>query len=181
MLTLRPATSSRRLRNAHGLHRLAKAVPSAREDLIKVVLGPSDIWAQTCELPHTVDLLVPVCVVRVRVALDYNLGLRGVGVLLVRYAQLVVAGDLGVRHFLPLRAADEVLCSQRRVAEHVRVGGHLDELVGGHCFPNLVEEGAVVDLGCSGLACDHANATQRCSTLSVGAMHFSNLFQSLLS
>nr|POE79761.1 hypothetical protein CFP56_07826 [Quercus suber] len=135
-----PATQGLR-----GLCGLAVFIPTAGEHLVEVVLGPPDVGVQAGELPHAVDLLVPVGVVGVGVALDGDGGHGGVGVLLVGDAQLVVADDLVVRHLLPLGAADEVLRLQRRVAQHVRVRGHLHKLLGRHRLPDLVEEGAVVD------------------------------------
>ena len=84
-------------------------------------------------------------VVTVRMSLDGHLLQRRVRVLLMRNTELVVADDFVVGDFLPLGAADEVLGLEGWVAEDVRVRGHFDELVRWHFFPDLVEEGAVVD------------------------------------
>lgn len=54
--------------------------------------------------------------------------------------------DFFVGDFLPFRAADEMLRFEEGVAEDFGVGGHGDEFFGRHGFPDLVEEGAVVDL-----------------------------------
>jgi hypothetical protein len=73
---------------------LRKRIASLRKDLVKVVLEPSDVWVQSRKLPLAIDLLVPVHVEAVRVALDRHLGHGGVGVSLVRHAQLVVPDHL---------------------------------------------------------------------------------------
>jgi hypothetical protein len=146
--TVNAETSARPLslsRNTSSLLRLAHLVPTLSKDLIKVILRPPNIWVQARKLPHTVHLLVPMDIITVRMALDSNVLAGLVAVLLVGHAQLVVAGDFVVGHFLPLGAADEVLGHERRVAEDFGVGGHFHELVGWHRFPELVEEGAVVD------------------------------------
>jgi hypothetical protein len=105
--------------------------------LVEVVLKPPDVGAQPGKLPHAVDLAVPVLVGAVGVALDGNLGARLVRVLLVRHAQLVL---------FPLGRADEVLRLEERVAQHRGRRDHGDVFFGRHGFPELVEEGAVVDL-----------------------------------
>lgn len=124
----------------------AELVTTAGKDAIKVILGPPDLGVEAGKLPDPVDLLVPVRVGGVGVALDGDLGARGVGVPLMGHAELVDADDLVVRDLLPLGAADEMLRHQQRVAENGRVRDHADELLRGHRFPELVEERAVVDL-----------------------------------
>lgn len=81
----------------------------------------------------------------VGVALHEDLRSRGVGIFLVGHTQLVVADDLVVRDLLELGGAAEVLGHQSGVAEDLGVGDHLDEVICWHGFPELVEEGAVVD------------------------------------
>jgi hypothetical protein len=134
-----------RFRDTSSLLGLAKLVSALSEDLVEVVLEPPDIRVEAGELPHAVDLLVPVGVVAVSVALDGDVCAGLVAVLLVGHAELVVADDLVVRDLLPLGAADEVLGHEGGVAEDLGVRGHLDELVCGHGLPDLVEERAVVD------------------------------------
>jgi hypothetical protein len=134
-----------RLRNTSSLLSLAKLVPTLSKHLVKVIFTPPNIRVKPRKLPHSIDLLVPVDVVAVRVALNGDVLASLVTVLLVGDAQLVIAGDLVVRDLLPLGAADEVLGHEGGVAEDFGVRGHLDELVGRHGFPELVEEGAVVD------------------------------------
>jgi hypothetical protein len=124
---------------------LAKLISALGKDLVEVVLVPPDIRVQASELPYAVDLLVPMDVVAVRVALDGDVRAGLVAVLLVRHTELVVANDLVIRDLLPLGAADEVLGHEGGVAEDLGVRGHLDELVCGHGLPDLVEERAVVD------------------------------------
>lgn len=102
-------------------------IPARLEHAIEIVLAPPDIRAQPRELPHPVHLLVPVGVEAVRVALDQDLLARGVLVLLVGDAQLVVPRDFGVADFFPFRAPDEVLGHEEGVAEDVRVGGLVRE------------------------------------------------------
>src|SRR2546430_9389268 len=65
---------------------VAKSIATVSEHLVKVVLEPSDIWAKTGKLPHSVNLLVPVGVGAVSVALDSDCLHAGVGVLLMRHA-----------------------------------------------------------------------------------------------
>ena len=65
---------------------IGKRITTFGENLVKVVLKPSDIWAEAGKLPYPIDLLVPVCVGAVRVALDRDRLQGGVGVFLVRYA-----------------------------------------------------------------------------------------------
>ena len=125
---------------------LAKSIATVSEHFVKVVLAPSDIWAKTGKLPHSVHLLVPVRVGAVGMALDRDLLSAGVGVLLVWYAQLVIADNLVIRDLLPSGPADEVLCHEEFVAQHGLVGDHLEEVFGRHGLPDLVEEGTVVDL-----------------------------------
>jgi hypothetical protein len=132
-------------RDTSSLLGLAKLISALSKDLVKVVLEPPDIRVQARELPHAVNLLVPMGVVAVRMALDGNVRASLVAVLLVRDAELVVADDLVVGNLLPLGAPDEVLGHEGGVAEDFGVGGHFHELVGGHRLPDLVEEGAVVD------------------------------------
>lgn len=139
------ATLTRSVQLTIRLLGLAKRVSSAGKYLVKVILEPSDIWAQASEFPDTVNLLVPVRVCAVSVALDRNLRAGLVGVLLVGYTELVVASNLRVGNLLPLRAADKVLRLEQWVAENVWVRGHGKELFRRHCFPKLVEEGKVVD------------------------------------
>lgn len=139
----RKRSSSRR--DTSSLLSLTHLVSALSKDLVEVVLGPPDVGVEAGELPHAVDLLVPVGVVAVSVALDGDVLAGLVAVLLVGNTELVVADDLVVRDLFPLGAADEVLGHKSGVAEDFGVGGHLDELVGGHGFPELVEEGAVVD------------------------------------
>lgn len=79
-------------------------------------------------------------------ALDGDGRQRGIRIDLVRDAQLVVANDFGVGDTFPARSAKEVLGPQQGVAQDVGVRDHGDEFVGGHGFPEFVEEGAVVDL-----------------------------------
>lgn len=134
-----------RRRDTSSLLSLAHLVSALSKHLVEVVLGPPDIGVEAGELPHAVDLLVPVGVVAVSVALDGDVLAGLVAVLLVGNTELVVADDLVVGHLLPLGAADEVLGHESGVAEDFGVGGHLDKLVGGHGFPELVEERAVVD------------------------------------
>lgn len=63
----------------------------------------------------------------------------------MRYTKLVPANNLGVRDLLPSSATNEVLGLEERVTENVRVRCHLDELVGRHGLPDLVEERTVID------------------------------------
>ena len=81
----------------------------------------------------------------VRMPLHQNLTARFVRVFLMGHAQLVVADDFRVRDLFPCGGAAEVLGHQAGVAQYVFVGDHGDEVVGGHGFPEFVEEGAVVD------------------------------------
>lgn len=82
--------------------------------------------------------------------LDLDLCARGVGVLLVGDAELVVADDLGVADLFPLGGTAEMLSHEERVAEDLGVGDHLDKVVGRHGLPEFVQERAVVnaDGGC---------------------------------
>jgi len=125
---------------------VAKRLPALLKYLVKIVLKPPDVWREASKLPHSFDLLVPVLVSTMRMAFDNDLLHGPVLVLLVRYAQLVPADDFIIRYLLPLGAADEVLGLEERVPKDFGVGGQNDELVCGHSFPHLVEEGAVVDL-----------------------------------
>ena len=77
--------------------------------------------------------------------LQYHFRQRLVLVPLVWHAELVVRCDLGVADFFPFGRAAEVLRAQGLVAQDFGVGGHGDELGGRHRFPELVEEGPVVD------------------------------------
>jgi len=124
---------------------LAERVSSRGKDLVKVVLEPSNIRAQSGELPYAIDLLVPVLVVAVGMTLDGDRGTGLIRVLLMGYAQLMVTNNLVVRHLLPLGTTNEVLRLQKRVTQHVGVGCHCDKLCGRHGFPDLVKERAVVD------------------------------------
>jgi hypothetical protein len=81
----------------------------------------------------------------VRMALERDSRPRLVRVLLMRHPQLVVADNLIVRHLLPFAGALEVLGHQSLVPQHLGVRHHSDELFCRHGFPELVEEGAVVD------------------------------------
>jgi hypothetical protein len=125
---------------------VAKSIATISEHLVKVVLEPFDIWAKTGKLPHSVNLLVPMGVGAVSVTLDSDRLHAGVGVLLMRYAELVVAHNLVVGDLLPPGPADEVLCLEEWVAQHGVVGDHLEVFIGWHGLPDLVEEGTVVDL-----------------------------------
>ena len=128
------------------LNLLTMLIPTLRKDLVKVVLAPSDIRAESRKLPHTVLLLVPVLVGAVCMSLHLDGLLALVCVPLVGYTQLVPADDFVVGHLLPLGATDEVLGAEGLVAEDGGGGGHGDEVVGGHGGPFFVEEGAVVDV-----------------------------------
>ena len=65
---------------------------------------------------------------------------------LMRDAHLMITRDFIIAGFAPSGGADEMLGFEVGVADDVRVQGHFYELVGGHCFPHFVEEGAVVHL-----------------------------------
>jgi hypothetical protein len=84
-------------------------------------------------------------------ALECNSRPRLVGVPLVGYTQLVVADNLVVRDLLPLAGALEMLRHKCRVSQDLGVRDHCHEFFGRHGFPQLVEEGAVVDAegGCN--------------------------------
>ena len=58
----------------------------------------------------------------------------------------MVADNLVVGDLLPLGPADKVLRPEEWVAQHGIVGNHLEVVFGWHGLPDLVEEGAVVDL-----------------------------------
>jgi hypothetical protein len=68
-----------------------------------------------------------------------------VGVFLMWHTQLVVADNLVVRDLLPLAGALEVLRHQPLVPQHLGVRDHGDKVVRRHGFPDLVQEGSVVD------------------------------------
>lgn len=124
---------------------LTELVSAGSKDLVEVVLEPPDVWAETSKLPHTVDLLVPVGVCAVGVALDGDLGAGLVGVLLVWHTELVVADDLVVGDLLPHGSTDKVLGLEGWVTEDIGVGCHLQELFRWHGLPDLVKERTVVD------------------------------------
>ena len=124
---------------------LAERVAPPGEHLIKVILEPPNIRVQARELPHAVNLLVPMGVEAVRVALDQDLGHASVGVPLMGHAQLMVARDLVRRDARPFAGAHEVLRAQGRIPQDVGIARHLDELVRRHRFPHLVQEAPVVD------------------------------------
>jgi hypothetical protein len=119
--------------------------PALRKDLIKVILKPPNIGVESRKLPLALHLPIPMHVETVRMSLHRHLCPRLIRVPLVRHAELVVPDDFIFGDFLPARAADEVLGLEQRVAEDGGVGCHGYEFVGGHGFPDLVEEGAVVD------------------------------------
>ncbi len=79
-------------------------------------------------------------------AFDRNCLARLVGILLVRDTKLVITRDLVISSLLPSGSSDKVLCLEQRIADDFGVGGHGDEFIGGHSFPKLVQEGAVVNL-----------------------------------
>jgi len=85
------------------------------------------------------------CVGAVSVSLDLDGGHGFVCVPLMRDAELVLADDLVVGHFLPFRGTAEVLGFELLVAQHVGVRRHGHELFGWHGFPKLVQKGPVVD------------------------------------
>lgn len=66
----------------------------------------------------------------------------------------MVANDFSVRNALIAGATDKMLRLEGRIAEHSGIGHHSDVIVGRHCLPDLVEEGAVINLrgAVSGLA-----------------------------
>jgi len=115
------------------------------KDLVKVVLAPSNVRIQSSELPFTVNLLVPMLICAVCMTLHQDLRSCFVLVPLVRYTQLMPADDLVVGHLLELRGAAEVLCHEGLVAEDERTRNHADEFIGRHGFPDLVQEGSVVN------------------------------------
>jgi hypothetical protein len=78
-------------------------------------------------------------------ALERNSRPRLIRVPLVGHAQLVVADNLVVRDLLPLAGALEMLRHKCRVPEDLGVRDHCHEFFSRHGFPQLVEEGAVVD------------------------------------
>jgi hypothetical protein len=78
-------------------------------------------------------------------ALERNSRPRLIRVPLVGHAQLVVADNLVVRDLLPLAGALEMLRHKCRVPEDLGVRDHCHEFFSRHAFPQLVEEGAVVD------------------------------------
>lgn len=126
--------------------RFVKVNLGIREDLVIIILKPPDIRTQTGKLPDAIYLPVPHGRPAVRVALDRNRLARLVGVLLMRHADLVAAGDLRLGNLLPSGRADEMLRLQQRIPEELWIGSHCDELIGWHVFPYLVEERAVIDL-----------------------------------
>ena len=57
----------------------------------------------------------------------------------------MVPDDFSVGDLFPARAADKVLCFEKRVTQHGGGRDHGDKFRGGHGFPKFVEEGPVVD------------------------------------
>ncbi len=114
-------------------------------------------------------------------AFDRNCLARLVGILLVRYTKLVITRDLVIRSLLPSGSSDKVLCLEQRIADDFGVGGHGDEFIGGHSFPKLVQEGAVVNLHLirsDGGVEVRSRKTESILTLRVGAMHLLRRSQS---
>jgi hypothetical protein len=128
-----------------GLLGLCERTTPLLEDLVEVVLEPPDIGVEARKLPLAVDLLVPVHVKAVGVALDCHLCPCLVSVSLVRHPQLVVPDHLVLCRLLPSCAANEVLRLEEGVAQHRGVGGHGDKFIGGHGLPNLAQERTVID------------------------------------
>lgn len=116
------------------------------KDLIVVILGPTNIGLNATKLPHAIHLAIPDSALTMRVSLESNFLHRFIHVLLVRHAHLVVPRNLGITNLHPLGGTNEVLRLQERIAQDMRVGRHGDEFVSRKAFPNLVKEGAVVNL-----------------------------------
>lgn len=76
------------------------ALTASLEDLIEVVLTPSDVRVQTGELPFTINLLVPMLVCAVCVSLHEDSGSCLISVSLVRHTELMPSDDLVVRNLL---------------------------------------------------------------------------------
>ena len=114
------------------------------ENLVIIVLGPSDVRTQTSEFPHAVHLLIPRRCSPVRMALHRNLFQLGIHVPLVRHSHLVETGDAVLRRLLPAGHADEMLRLQQRIAQEMRVRRERDEVLGGHLFPNFAHDVAIV-------------------------------------
>lgn len=124
---------------------VTQLITTLSKDSVKVILGPSDVWTQTGKLPDAIDLLVPMLVRAMSMALDKNLGSGLVLVLLMWNTQLVPANDFCIGNLLPLGRTTEVLSHQSLITENFWVGSHLDEFISWHCFPEFVQEGSVVD------------------------------------
>ena len=86
-----------------------------------------------------------------RVFRGRDLGHLLICILLVRDTHLMIARDFGLARSYPFGGADKVLCPEARVAKDLWVAGHVYEVIGGHGFPESVEEGAVVNLRTSKL------------------------------
>lgn len=98
------------------------------------------------KLPDPIDFPVCYCARTVRMSFySYFLQLI-VRMLLMGDSHLVVSQDLRFADLLPLRHSDEMLCLDARGAQKVRMGDHGDEIGGGHIFPELIDEGPIVDL-----------------------------------
>lgn len=111
------------------------SLTTSLKDLIKVILSPPDIWVQSSKLPLSINLLVPMLVCAVSMALENDLRSCLILVSLVRHTQLMPADDLVVRDLFELGGAAEVLGHEGFVAEDEGGGDHAEELVGWHGFP----------------------------------------------
>lgn len=121
------------------------------KDLIMIILRPPDVRLDPRKLPHALHLPIPHRPLAVRVSFDSHFRQPIVLVLLMRHAHLMIPRHrrlirLAGRLRRPLGRADEMLRLDAGVAEELVVRGHAYELLRGHGFPELVEEGAVVDL-----------------------------------
>jgi hypothetical protein len=116
------------------------------EDLVEVMLLPSNSRLKTSPLPNTADLAIVHRRVARTMTAALNLSTTFVGVSLVRHTHLVSADDVVLILLLIARYSDEVRGPDSRRSEETWILHHLDELSRWDSLPVFVHNLAVIDL-----------------------------------
>ena len=125
---------------------LSKMLFPLRKHLIIIKLRPIDLGTHSGKPPLPLNASIPHRRRPMCMTFHRHLGERVTGVSLMCNAQLMMSHHLLFGRLLPRAQPDQMLRFQERVSQETGVRGHKDEFVTGHRFPDLVEEGAVINL-----------------------------------
>lgn len=114
--------------------------------LVIIIFTPPDLRTHSSKFPLVLHPPIPHGSNAMGMALDRDCLHAAVGVFLVRHPQLMRTHDFVVADLFPCTEADKVLGLQQGIAQKARIRGHRYKLIAGYGFPQIVQEGAVINL-----------------------------------